>query len=302
MRVDCARIGAGVLSHETACIGPRTDPPDRRLYYPYPDSISGEGVLVYYLICYAVGCHEAGPQSQQRYMRLLHMLCFGSFGLGVLFGCMCFTLPNRSLVVNNVHESGPSWQAIMAQAKASRSFFVTSHDISAWFQHQQTAIGRKHIGSVNEIVFLVMASVTEKQRVASQRASWMRWAQHIVIFADAADAELGIITLPEIQNKSGFANAQWRQLYGMKWLLNHRPELAEKEWFFFVDDDTWVNVPVLCNYLSGFPSFLPLSFSHIYLMYNNQAVYNGGAGMLFSHAAFQIWRLRSSQANVHWTT
>ena len=140
--------------------------------------------------------------------------------------------------------------------------------------------------SSEDIVFIVMASIAEKDRLHGQRASWMRWTKHVVALADAHDDQLGIMTLPEIENKTGFAEAQWRQLYGMKWLLTERRDLADKAWFFLVDDDTWVNVPELIEYVSAISPKLPLSFSHIYLMYNQQAVYNGGAGMLFSNTAF----------------
>ena len=131
----------------------------------------------------------------------------------------------------------------------------------------------------------MQASTERKDRVRTQKASWMRWAQHVTAFSDAADSELGIMTLPEIQNKSGFLEAQTRQLHGMKWIYNNRKDLTSKKWFFFVDDDTWVNVPSLLEYISCFPETLPLSFSHIYLRHN-RAVYNGGAGMLFSREAY----------------
>ncbi|KAL0040485.1 hypothetical protein WJX77_008486 [Trebouxia sp. C0004] len=114
----------------------------------------------------------------------------------------------------------------------------------------------------------------------------MRWAEYVVAFSDVADADLGIMTLPEIENKSGFNEAQTRQLHGMKWIYNNRKDLVSKKWFFFVDDDTWVNVPSLLDYISWFPEALPLSFSHIYLRHE-RAVYNGGAGMLFSKEAFR---------------
>lgn len=113
----------------------------------------------------------------------------------------------------------------------------------------------------------------------------MRWAEHVIAFSDAADPDLGLMTLPEIQNKTGFDDAQLRQLHGMKWIYNSRKDLTHKKWFFFVDDDTWVNVPSLLEYISWFPETLPLSFSHIYLRHQ-RAVYNGGAGMLFSQEAF----------------
>ena len=132
----------------------------------------------------------------------------------------------------------------------------------------------------------MQASNDRKDRVKAQRASWMRWAEYVVAFSDAADTELGIMTLPELENKIGFGEAQTRQLHGMKWIYHNRKDLTSKKWFFFVDDDTWVNVPSLLDYISWFPETLPLSFSHIYLRHD-RAVYNGGAGMLFSREAFQ---------------
>ena len=125
-----------------------------------------------------------------------------------------------------------------------------------------------------------------KDRVKTQRASWMRWAEYVIAFSDAADSDLGMMTLPEITNKTDFADAQLRQLHGMRWIHNNRKDLSSKKWFFFVDDDTWVNVPSLLEYISWFPETLPLSFSHIYLRHN-RAVYNGGAGMLFSQEGFR---------------
>ena len=175
---------------------------------------------------------------------------------------------------------------IEQQARSSRHAFTPSSEALRLIQPYQPK--KYYPVDANDVVIIVMASAAEKQRVAAQRASWMRWAKHIVIFADEADALLDILTLPSIKNKTGFAEAQYRQLHGMKWILQERPDLAAKRWFFLVDDDTWVNFPALLSYLSHFPTNLPLSFSHVYIMYDNQAVYNGGAGMLFTKTAFDI--------------
>ena len=175
---------------------------------------------------------------------------------------------------------------IQQQARNSRDAFTPSSEMVHLIHAHQP---KQHYPvEANDVVFIVMASAAEKQRVACQRASWMRWAKNIFIFADEADADLGIMTLPDIRNKTGFAEAQYRQLHGMKWILQERPAIAAKSWFFLVDDDTWVNVPALLSYLSQFPPILPLSFSHVYIMYDRQAVYNGGAGMLFTTTAFEI--------------
>lgn len=194
-------------------------------------------------------------------------------------------------------------------ASASRATFAIGDHLIRWLaEHpaQHLTARRSADLTAEDVVFIVMvcpelhhrvqngrcaikpymqASNERKDRVKTQKGSWMRWAQHVTAFSDAADSELGIMTLPEIQNKSGFDEAQTRQLHGMKWIYNNRKDLTSKKWFFFVDDDTWVNVPSLLEYISCFPEDLPLSFSHIYLRHN-RAVYNGGAGMLFSRAAY----------------
>lgn len=180
-------------------------------------------------------------------------------------------------------------------AKLSRGGFVVGSELLTQLRrpqspkkHHSTANNTYNTITADDVVFIVMGSVAERQRVQSQRASWMRWTRHVFIFADANDADLGMITLPEIENKTGFAEAQYRQLHGMKWLLSEKPAFAAKKWFFLVDDDTWVNVPLLLSFCSQYSFVLPLSFSHIYRMYNGQAVYNGGAGMLFTNTAFHL--------------
>ncbi len=178
-------------------------------------------------------------------------------------------------------------QTIRKIAMQSRSTFFVSSQFRAWLhQHLQATMTDKSPVSPDDVVFIVMTSLETSNRVRLQRDTWMRWASHVIVLAEGEDAELGIMTLPELHNKTGFVNAQLRQIHGMKWILNDRPDLMQKKWFFLVDDDTWVNVPVLLDYLSEFPAILPVSFSHIYLMYDNQAVYNGGAGMLFTQTAF----------------
>ena len=179
-------------------------------------------------------------------------------------------------------------EAIAFHAKESRASFVVGDHLVSWLRnHPEQHVSAPDISTVKveDVVFVVMASQAKRERVVTQRSSWMRWAEHIFVFADVDDVELGLMTTPEIANKTGFGEAQVRQLYGMRWLYHERRDLMDKKWFFLVDDDTWVNVPSLLEFVSPFPPSLPLSFSHIYLRHN-RAVYNGGAGMLFSNEAF----------------
>lgn len=218
-----------------------------------------------------------------------NLRCRVIFAVSVVAGLACILLLSK--VANSCLPYGRGVrleQAIARRARSSKSSFVASANMLPWLRKLHYSSLEKSDVSVDDIVFIVMASISQKERVRGQRSSWMRWASHIIVLADGVDDELGMMTLPEIANKSGFAEAQWRQLHGMKWLLTARPDFLEKKWFFLVDDDTWVNVPLLVQYTSKFSASLPVSFSHIYLMYNSQAVYNGGAGMLFTSRAFQL--------------
>ena len=168
-------------------------------------------------------------------------------------------------------------------ASSSQDVFVLSRHLRDWLAERMPTEpdNQPHVEVTDaDVVFVVMAALQKRDRVATQRASWMQWARHVVIIAEGFDDELGIITLPNTMGKTGFAHAQLRQLHGMKWLSENRPDLMGKKWYFLVDDDIWVNVPTLVSYLSPFSSDLPLSFSHIY-RFNGMALYNGGAGFLY---------------------
>ena len=211
--------------------------------------------------------------------------------VGLLCGCLAAVALYVVLIVVSADEGRAFFevdvsplQYTLQQANRSRDHFISSNELQSYLN---VSVADLAVGA-DDVVFIVMASSSQSYRVETQRASWMRWAKHLIVLADAADEALGIMTLPEIANKDGFAEAQWRQLYGMKWINEHDNELLNKSWFFLIDDDTWVNVPLLFKYVARFPPSLPLSFSHIYIMYNHQAVYNGGAGMLFSKSAFRL--------------
>ena len=179
-------------------------------------------------------------------------------------------------------------EAIALHAQGSLASFVVGDHLVSWLQdraEQLVSTAINNTVTAEDVVFVIMASEAKRERVVTQRSSWMRWAVHTFAFADVDDVELGLMTTPETANKTGFGEAQVRQLYGMRWLYHERRDLMDKKWFFLVDDDTWVNVPSLLEFVSSFPPGLPLSFSHIYLRHN-RAVYNGGAGMLFSNEAF----------------
>jgi hypothetical protein len=70
--------------------------------------------------------------------------------------------------------------------------------------------------------------------------------------------------------------------------------LRSHDWIFYVDDDTFVNLPLLLSFLHGIPTHLPLLISHIFHPPLSPAIYpqnisfpSGGGGMLFSKPALQ---------------
>jgi hypothetical protein len=75
----------------------------------------------------------------------------------------------------------------------------------------------------------------------------------------------------------------------MWWLVHVQPGLLlSYDWIFYVDDDTFVNVPLLLSHLYGIPAHLPLLVSHIHsTLRANPSFPSGGSGMLFARAALQ---------------
>jgi hypothetical protein len=112
----------------------------------------------------------------------------------------------------------------------------------------------------------------------------LRDAEHVWAFSDEYDG-IFIHTLPSLYRKPTYQDAQHRQLRGMQWLYRHKEEhLKGVEWFFMIDDDTWVNMPVFSRALT----LLDSNTSIIYGYQFKNGMYNGGAGILMSRRAFNI--------------
>ena len=86
----------------------------------------------------------------------------------------------------------------------------------------------------DDIVIILMASEQRADRARMQRETWLRNYPHLFIVGDAEDPSVPMITLPELEGRASYADAQHRQLRYMRFLYEHRPDLLDKRYFFLV--------------------------------------------------------------------
>ena len=129
------------------------------------------------------------------------------------------------------------------------------------------------------VAFVIMASLATRDLHLWQRRTWLRDAKHVWAFSDYDDG-IFTTTLPSLKGKGTWKDAQHRQLRGMQWLKLP----AEVQWVFMIDDDTWVNMPVLRRFLGWLPSDSELMCG--YRAPNN--MFNGGGGILISRRLFDV--------------
>ena len=105
----------------------------------------------------------------------------------------------------------------------------------------------------------------------------MRNVTNVLAFSDENGQYT--MTLPELAGRVSWYDAQHRQIWGMKWITgSDRPRT---QWYVFVDDDTWVHVPMLLLYLDKLGSGSVISgYRH------TNGVFNGGAGIVLSEEGF----------------
>lgn len=142
----------------------------------------------------------------------------------------------------------------------------------------------------HDILFLVMGSSRNLNRSISVRSTWARKLNHVLIYGDVHEASVDMITLPELEGKSSYLDAQHRQLKGLIHALS-LPEYGNLSWVFLVDDDTWINTRELSNFLYGWNPGVPILFGYILknAWWNFKRTWpSGGAGMLLSRAAAEL--------------
>ncbi|KAK9832625.1 hypothetical protein WJX81_004913 [Elliptochloris bilobata] len=142
----------------------------------------------------------------------------------------------------------------------------------------------------DELVVIMMASAMRADLARVMRETWLRAHTHVLIVGDAENASVPMMTLPELEGRSGYWDAQHRHLRTVRYVREHRPELLSKRYFLLIDDDSWLNLPLLQMYLAQYDETLPFGIGWMWDREFNETInfFSGGSGMFFSQAAFGI--------------
>lgn len=155
-------------------------------------------------------------------------------------------------------------------------------------------------------MFLVLCSVNKKERLEALQETWVAWLppQNVMLLAEEDIPGHHITLMPPLPaddyikqrhpNVNSYEAAGLRHLRSVQWLGKvNTTALDNIDWVFMVDDDTFVNLPLLLLYLQNLPSNLPLLIGYFF---DRVAVIGGmtglawpagGAGMLFTKMAFR---------------
>eukprot|EP00775_Hariotina_reticulata_P007097 gene7097-7310_t len=126
------------------------------------------------------------------------------------------------------------------------------------------------------------------------------------MLSDAPAPGLNITILPElpadayleevfgnVSTRDNYHKANLRHLKSVQWLGQQKQAaLLDIDWVMMVDDDTFVNVPLLLQFLAQLPASLPMSFGMVIdsgpwdPFLKGVAFLQGGAGMLFTKQGF----------------
>lgn len=156
------------------------------------------------------------------------------------------------------------------------------------------------------VLFVVMCSSDKKERVSWLSRTWLAWVppRNVVLLSDTLIPGYNVTLLPSLPgdayvktkfpNPNNYDRANLRHLLSMQWLGKVKEgALDDIDWVFMVDDDTFVNLPMLLLLVRQIPPSLPLLVGHMWdspswdIGLKGVAWPSGGAGMLFTKAGFQ---------------
>lgn len=157
--------------------------------------------------------------------------------------------------------------------------------------------------SLDSVLFVVMASKDKQARAQAMQDTWMHWVnkENVVILSEGQIPGLKTTQIPglpvdsyiqqEVPKPDNYTAANLRHLRAV-WWLGRSLAVQQYSWLFLVDDDTFVNVPLLLMFLRGIPTHLPLLFGKLWTQKdaetpNGWVFPSGGAGVLFTRPGFQ---------------
>jgi hypothetical protein len=170
---------------------------------------------------------------------------------------------------------------------------------------QEASCAPSPVTTLDRVLFVVMCSSDKKERVSWLTQTWLAWVppRNVVLLSDTVIPGYNVTLLPSLPgdayvktkfpNPNNYDAANLRHLLSVQWLGKVNEEaLDDIDWVFMVDDDTFVNLPMLLSLVRQIPPSLPLVVGHMWDSppWDNQlkgvAWPSGGAGMLFTKAGF----------------
>ena len=154
------------------------------------------------------------------------------------------------------------------------------------------------------LVVGMSGSAKGRERMRTAMDTWLRnLSSRAIFFSDVDEPDLRMVSLPSMRERTGYRDAQHRQLRGLRWLLqttqpttllngsvfaepyeatdlDHQATVSDKvatrlqaeavrgevDWLLFADDDTFVNAPALLSLLreQWHSAHLPLIIGNVF--------------------------------------
>lgn len=151
----------------------------------------------------------------------------------------------------------------------------------------------------DDLHFVMMSTYKyHETRVKPALDSWAQQVRHFVTVSDREDASVKAVTWPYFADRDGYRDAGLKSLYGLRDVVLDAigdGVFAQTRWVVLVDDDTWLNVPHLVEFLAAFDHRFPVMFGYVLDYSAAGAPYEveppyvqGGAAIVLSHEAARI--------------
>lgn len=132
---------------------------------------------------------------------------------------------------------------------------------------------------LDDVLFIMMASSVTVQRLKAVTETYGKVLKTLWFISDTTSSSYpNMITLPELQNRSTYVDAQHRQFRLLKRLSRIRKvddvdptiptELRRQwlraKWVFLIDDDTWVNTRAFQQFISQLNYNYPVAAGYVF--------------------------------------
>lgn len=148
---------------------------------------------------------------------------------------------------------------------------------------------------------LIGCEAYKNTRQKALKESWLKDVSNHYIFASDEDTEDSV----KLSNRKDYYSCEEKQLRSIKFLADNR---SNYKWYFFGDDDTYVNTKNLQKLLSSFSgdsigfvlSLLTDPFNTAFSRFGIKAYYSGGAGFCLSQRLLLQLKDRPFPPSIHY--